>query len=64
VVTGPSQPRPFNVQLWIQGGLVRFNIDLREFAAIKSAMPSYADKLDAARTNDLCLLFSLKGQVK
>jgi hypothetical protein len=39
--------------------------DLREFAPVKSAMPSYRDKLTPQELSDLlAYLFSLKGQVK
>jgi quinoprotein glucose dehydrogenase len=39
--------------------------DLREFAAMKSPMPSYRDKLTSQELSDLlAYLFSLKGEVK
>jgi mono/diheme cytochrome c family protein len=58
---------PFTVQLLdSKERLVTFQrSDLREFAPVKSAMPSYRDKLSSQELSDLvAYLFSLKGQVK
>jgi mono/diheme cytochrome c family protein len=58
---------PFNVQLFdSKERLVTFErSQLREFAPVKSAMPSYRDKLTAQELSDLvAYLASLKGQVQ
>ena len=58
---------PFNVQLFdSKERLITLQrSDLREFAPVKSAMPSYRDKLTPQELGDLlAYLFSLKGQVK
>ena len=58
---------PFTVQLFdSKERLVTFErSQLREFGPVKSAMPSYRDKLTAQELSDLvAYLASLKGQVK
>jgi len=58
---------PFNVQLFDSKErlLTLQRSELREFSPIKSAMPSYRDKLTSQELSDLlAYLFSLKGQVK
>jgi hypothetical protein len=58
---------PFTVQLLdSKERLVTFQrSELREFTTVKSAMPSYRDKLSAQELSDLlAYLFSLKGQVQ
>ena len=58
---------PFTVQLFDSKErlLTLQRSDLREFGAVKSAMPSYRDKLTPQELSDLlAYLFSLKGEVQ